>query len=158
MTCARCLVRSLHPQHQIDQFLLRQTLQITAIHIHMDSGILAPDKGVGNYSFLVLILVIHSSSYSRSGHMWKNCRSATAFCGSGSRGPNGVRSMSTRKCLRRSSRRPLFWRKWAILSRISSRHMSHPTTLKYGSACQVIAHVHLKKRRGPWDAQSMRTL
>jgi hypothetical protein len=35
----RRLLRTLHPQHQIDQFFLRQTLQINAIHIHMDSGI-----------------------------------------------------------------------------------------------------------------------
>jgi len=45
---SRRLLRTLHPQHQIDQFFLRQS-RITAIHIHMDSGVCSSDKGVSNY-------------------------------------------------------------------------------------------------------------
>ena len=43
--CARRLPWPLHPQHQIDQFFLRQTLQITSIHAPRDSEIPPPDKG-----------------------------------------------------------------------------------------------------------------
>jgi hypothetical protein len=39
----------LHPQHQLNQLFLRQALQISAIHLPMDSGIAPADKGVGNY-------------------------------------------------------------------------------------------------------------
>ncbi len=47
---SRGLLRPLQPQHQLNQFFLRQTLQISAIHLPMDSGIAAADKGVGNYA------------------------------------------------------------------------------------------------------------
>jgi hypothetical protein len=47
---ARCLLGMLHPQHQLDQFVLRQPLQITSIHNPMDSGISGDGKGVGNYT------------------------------------------------------------------------------------------------------------
>jgi hypothetical protein len=43
----RRLRRALHPQHQLDQLLLRETLQLGAIHDLMDSGISATDKGRG---------------------------------------------------------------------------------------------------------------
>ncbi|UFX13074.1 hypothetical protein [Sinorhizobium meliloti] len=36
-------------QSQVYQFVLRQTLQITAIHTVMDSGFDPVGKGVGNY-------------------------------------------------------------------------------------------------------------
>jgi hypothetical protein len=39
----------LHPQQQLNQFFLRQALQISAIHLPMDSGIAPADKCVGNY-------------------------------------------------------------------------------------------------------------
>ena len=44
------LLRPLHPQHQINQFFFRQTLQITTIHILMDSGFCSPGKALGNYA------------------------------------------------------------------------------------------------------------
>ncbi|MBD2748663.1 hypothetical protein IC232_18370 [Microvirga sp. BT688] len=44
----------LHPQHQLNQLFLRQALQISAIHLPMDSGIAPADKGVGNYSSIGL--------------------------------------------------------------------------------------------------------
>ena len=47
--CTRGLLRSLHPQHQIDQLFLGQPLQIITIHVPMDSGILAHGKALGNY-------------------------------------------------------------------------------------------------------------
>jgi hypothetical protein len=46
----RRLLRSLKSQYQIDQFILRKPLQITAFHPLMDSAIRALSKGVGNYS------------------------------------------------------------------------------------------------------------
>ena len=41
----RCLIRPLQPHHQLNQLILAQTLQITAIHGHMDSEI--GDRGKG---------------------------------------------------------------------------------------------------------------
>jgi hypothetical protein len=46
---ARILVRALERQHQFDQLLFAQLLQITAFHQPMDSEIGARGKGVGNY-------------------------------------------------------------------------------------------------------------
>ena len=43
----------LQPQHQLDQLFLRQALQISAIHLPMDSGIVPADKGVGNYPNII---------------------------------------------------------------------------------------------------------
>lgn len=45
----RRLLRPLQPQHQLDQFVLRKPLQITAIHTAMDPGFRHGGKGVGNY-------------------------------------------------------------------------------------------------------------
>jgi len=45
---ARILVRPLQTQHQLDQLLFAQLLQITAVHAAMDSDIAPPRKGVGN--------------------------------------------------------------------------------------------------------------
>ena len=42
----------LTPQHQLDQLLFAQVLQITAVHRTMDSEIAPPGKGVGNYEYL----------------------------------------------------------------------------------------------------------
>src|SRR3974390_1105498 len=42
---ARRLVRSLKLDHQLNQLVLAQALQITAIHAHMDSEIALPGKG-----------------------------------------------------------------------------------------------------------------
>jgi hypothetical protein len=36
--------------HQLNQLVLAQALQISAIHAHMDSEIALPGKGVGKYS------------------------------------------------------------------------------------------------------------
>jgi hypothetical protein len=47
----RRLLRPLQPKHQVDQFVLRKPLQITAIHVLMDSGFGPVGKGVGNYDF-----------------------------------------------------------------------------------------------------------
>jgi len=44
---ARILVRPLEKQHQLDQLLFAQVLQITAVHRPMDSDIAPPGKGVG---------------------------------------------------------------------------------------------------------------
>jgi hypothetical protein len=44
---ARRLGRALHPQHQLDQLLLRETLQLGAIHDLMDPEISATDKARG---------------------------------------------------------------------------------------------------------------
>ena len=46
---ARGLLRSLQPQHQLDQLLLAQTLKIAAAHLTRESANSAPRKGVGNY-------------------------------------------------------------------------------------------------------------
>jgi hypothetical protein len=46
---SRGFLRPRHPQHQVNQLFLRQTLQTSAIHVPMDSGIAAAEKGVGNY-------------------------------------------------------------------------------------------------------------
>ncbi len=48
--CTRGPLWSLHPQHQLDQLFLRQPLQITTIHIPIDSGFLTPGKALGNYN------------------------------------------------------------------------------------------------------------
>lgn len=45
----RGLVRALQPQHQIDQFLATQTLEITSAHPIRESAKSDPRKGVGNY-------------------------------------------------------------------------------------------------------------
>ena len=45
---ARSLVGPLEPQHQLDQLLFAQLLQITAVHRAMDSEIAPHGKGVGN--------------------------------------------------------------------------------------------------------------
>src|SRR5271157_5953218 len=45
---ARSLAGPLEPQHQLDQLLFAQLLQITAIHRAMDSEIAPHGKGVGN--------------------------------------------------------------------------------------------------------------
>ena len=45
---ARRLVRPLKPEHQLNQLLFAELLQITAIHAAMDSEIAPPRKGVGN--------------------------------------------------------------------------------------------------------------
>ena len=47
---ARILLGPLEPQHQLDQLLLAELLQITAVHRAMDSEIAPRGKGVGNYS------------------------------------------------------------------------------------------------------------
>jgi hypothetical protein len=52
----RGLRRPLHPQHQIDQFFLRKTLQIPTIHDPMDSAITRFGKGVGNYPMASLAM------------------------------------------------------------------------------------------------------
>ena len=49
----REVVRTLHPQHQLDQLFLRQALQISAIHRPNGSGIAPADKGVGNYALSI---------------------------------------------------------------------------------------------------------
>src|SRR5208282_4985386 len=48
---ARGLVRRLKPEHQLDQLLLAELLQITAVHAAMDSEIAPPGKGAGNCCF-----------------------------------------------------------------------------------------------------------
>ena len=53
----RRLLRPLHPQHKIDQFFLRQTLQITTIHSLMDSGFRAHGKALGNYRDRIIELL-----------------------------------------------------------------------------------------------------
>ncbi|MBP2450038.1 hypothetical protein JOH51_007546 [Rhizobium leguminosarum] len=44
----------LHLQHQFNQFVLRQPLQITSIHHAMESGISSSGKGVGNYDWIAI--------------------------------------------------------------------------------------------------------
>jgi hypothetical protein len=46
---ARILIGPLKPEHQLDQLLFAELLQITAIHTPMDSEIAPPGKGVSNY-------------------------------------------------------------------------------------------------------------
>ncbi len=46
---ARILIGPLKPQHQLDQLLFAELLQITSVHRPRDSGICPADKGVGNY-------------------------------------------------------------------------------------------------------------
>ena len=45
----RRLLRSLQPQQEVDQFVLRKPLQITAIHICMNLGLEPAGKGVSDY-------------------------------------------------------------------------------------------------------------
>ena len=47
----RRFIRSLKLDHQLNQLVLAQALQISAIHAHMDSEIALPGKGVGKYTF-----------------------------------------------------------------------------------------------------------
>jgi hypothetical protein len=42
-------------QHQINQFVLAKSLQISAIHAHMDSEIKAPGKGPPEIKRIALI-------------------------------------------------------------------------------------------------------
>src|SRR5271157_1366896 len=46
----RRFVRSLKLDHQLNQLVLAQALQISAIHAHMDSEIALRGKGVGKYA------------------------------------------------------------------------------------------------------------
>src|SRR4051812_28635497 len=47
---ARGLLRSLQPQHQLDQLVLAQTLKLAAPHPTREPAISAPRKGLSNYS------------------------------------------------------------------------------------------------------------
>ena len=52
---ARRSIRSLKLDHQLNQFILAQALQISAIHAHMDSEIGLPGKGGAEISGIALI-------------------------------------------------------------------------------------------------------